>query len=62
MKFLHTKAGHVVAFLIADVISVICAALIAWFSTPTQEFNAVVLCWILANIAVVVLALLMVLR
>lgn len=57
MKFLHTKAGHVVAFLIADVISVICAALIAWFSTPTQEFNAVVLCWILANIAVVVLAL-----
>ena len=57
MKKRQTKDGPVVTFLITDIVSVIGAALIAWFSTPTEQFSVVVLLWILANVLAVVGAL-----
>ncbi|MGN1061773.1 MAG: polysaccharide biosynthesis protein, partial [Candidatus Scatosoma sp.] len=57
MKNKQRKESHVVGFLITDIISVIGAALIAWFSTPTQSFSGVVVLWILVNVAAMVGAL-----
>lgn len=57
MKKRQTKDGPVVTFLITDIVSVVLAALIAWFSTPTKQFSIVVTLWILVNVAAVVGAL-----
>lgn len=57
MKKRQTKDGPVVTFLITDIISVVGAALIAWFSTPTEKFSMGVTLWILVNVIAVVGAL-----